>query len=171
MMSKVFPAGRNRSSVSATSFPANCRCKLAFTMCQLLRGASNAVRFRFISSQQSRSQSTKVTSFAPRLSASIPTAPEPANKSRNRLSGTSSLMMLNRDSRAISDVGLVLLPEGARTRRLPYCPAIILSIGTTSYRIHYHFSGLKVNIPRFRMLFRSEKAQYFFCYIDSGSYF
>src|SRR3954470_4551139 len=81
-----------------------------------------------IASTAGRARSTRRASAAPRESASRPTAPVPANRSRNRLprsGGTPCSSMLSRASRARSLVGRVSRPGGA-TRCRPRCrPAMI----------------------------------------------
>src|SRR5271166_318559 len=73
--------------------------------------------------------STNVTRAAPRLSASRPTAPEPAYKSRNVAPAPVLLMReastLKSVSRRRSLVGLVFNPGGASSRREPYVPAMM----------------------------------------------
>src|SRR5687767_989359 len=68
--------------------------------------------------------STKVASFAPRDSASMPSAPEPANRSSTRASRTRSPRIENTASRTRSAVGRVSVPGGVWRRRPPYVPAI-----------------------------------------------
>jgi hypothetical protein len=61
--------------------------------------------------------STNVASAAPRDSASMPSAPEPANKSSTRAPATRSPRIENSASRMRSDVGRVAVPVGAVRRR------------------------------------------------------
>ena len=63
--------------------------------------------------QRRLARSTNTTSDAPRLKASIPTAPEPAYKSRNRAPSILGARMLNNVSRSRSLVGRVASPSGA----------------------------------------------------------
>src|SRR5690625_2403162 len=65
-----------------------------------------------------RSFSTKTARAAPRLRASIPRAPDPANKSRTVPSGIRSPSMLNKASFTISPVGRVVVP-GTEFNRIP----------------------------------------------------
>src|SRR5215813_11830185 len=62
---------------------------------------------------------------APRLMASMPTAPVPANKSSQTEPSTLEPRTLNSVSRRRSDVGRVAIPAGAARRRLRYFPAMI----------------------------------------------
>src|SRR5207248_2659266 len=68
--------------------------------------------------------STKYTMRAPRLSASIPTAPEPEKRSSHTLSAIPAERTLKSVSRRRSEVGRVSEPAGAINRRLRYRPAI-----------------------------------------------
>src|SRR5215467_4629233 len=65
----------------------------------------SSARFSLISRAAARSFSTKTTCAAPRLTASIPTAPVPANRSRKRAPSTRGPRILNRVSRSMSLVG------------------------------------------------------------------
>ena len=56
--------------------------------------------------------SQKTTSAAPRLSASMPIAPLPLNRSTNRLPSMSNCNTLKMPCFAMSDVGLTSLPDG-----------------------------------------------------------
>ncbi len=71
-----------------------------------------------------RERSTKVTHRAPRLSASIPTDPVPAHKSRKRAPTSCGCRMLNKDSFNRSGVGRTSRPESPFSRRPLYAPAI-----------------------------------------------
>src|SRR6266498_3660381 len=72
-----------------------------------------------------RERSTNVVCAAPRDSASIPTAPEPAQRSRKRAPSIRGVSTLNRVSRSRSEVGRTCM-EGGLLRFLPrYLPAII----------------------------------------------
>ena len=90
--------------------------------------SASAAMLARIASSAGRARSTRRASAAPRESASRPTAPVPANRSRNRLprsGGTPCSSMLSRASRARSLVGRVSRPGGATSRR-PRCrPATI----------------------------------------------
>ena len=78
-------------------------------------------------SSAARSRSTKTARFAPRESASIPSAPVPANRSSTRSSATvSNIEKIASFTR--SDVGrVVALPFGACSRLPPKRPAITLT--------------------------------------------
>ena len=71
-----------------------------------------------------RSDSTKVTAEAPRLSASIPTAPVPAYKSRKRSPNTCVPRIEKIAPRTLSDVGRSAVPCGPLKRRPRWDPAI-----------------------------------------------
>ncbi len=68
---------------------------------------------------------------APRDSASMPSAPVPANRSSTR-SPSSSPSIANSASLTRSEVGRVTLPAGARRRRPPRRPAITLMPATVT---------------------------------------
>jgi len=70
------------------------------------------------------SDSTNVTTIAPRLNASMPTAPVPAYKSKTRLPDTRGPRIENKASRTLSDVGRRDLPCGALRRRPRWEPAM-----------------------------------------------
>src|SRR5688572_33189994 len=70
------------------------------------------------------SDSTNVTTSAPRLNASMPTAPVPAYKSKKRLPDTRGPRMENKASRTLSDVGRREFPCGALRRRPRWEPAM-----------------------------------------------
>src|SRR6185503_10989206 len=78
-----------------------------------------------MSAMARRSCSTNVTCDAPRLIASIPTAPVPANPSRTRAPSMLGARMLNNVSRSLSDVGRNPSQAGALRRRPFRRPAII----------------------------------------------
>src|ERR671915_539267 len=61
--------------------------------------------------------STKVALAAPRESASMPSAPEPANRSSTRAPSTRSARIENSASRTRSDVGRVSVPAGPAITR------------------------------------------------------
>ena len=74
-----------------------------------------------------RDRSTKTACAQPRLSASMPTLPVPANRSRNRAPGIRGARMANRLSLARSVIGRVADVRGGR-RILPLAlPAMTLS--------------------------------------------
>src|SRR5215204_1556665 len=72
-----------------------------------------------------RERSTNVTWLAPRESASIPTAPEPAHRSRNRAPSITGAITLKSVSRRRSDVGRTFSDGGLFRFRPLYSPAII----------------------------------------------
>jgi hypothetical protein len=90
-------------------------------------------RFFSISLTAVGDDSTKTTCSAPRLSASIPTAPVPANKSNQWLpvvaSGLPAHNMLKRVSRRRSEVGRMSSPRKDAKGRLRYLPAITRIFG------------------------------------------
>src|SRR5712691_3992716 len=83
--------------------------------------------FRFVSINAYilRERSTKVTCAAPRDSASIPTAPDPAHRSRNRAPLILGARILNSVSRKRSEVGRVCEDGGLFSFRPRYLPAMI----------------------------------------------
>ncbi len=87
--------------------------------------SSRRVRTRFdrTAAAAAAERSTKTASSAPRDSASIPSAPVPANRSRTIEPGTSAAMLENRPSRAMSETGRT--PRGTGANRTPLAvPAI-----------------------------------------------
>ena len=90
------------------------------------RGSSSLSRLALIVRQASRSSSTNVAVAAPRLSASSPSAPEPAKRSSTSASSTGPIR-LNAFSRTRSEVGRVSSPFGAAIRRPRWVPAMILT--------------------------------------------
>ena len=68
-------------------------------------------------------ESTSVACAAPRESASMASAPEPANRSSTRAPSMSPRIE-NSASRTRSEVGRVAAPRGATSGRPPDCPAI-----------------------------------------------
>src|SRR6202044_3827253 len=72
--------------------------------------------------------STKYACLAPRLSASIPTAPVPAKRSNHTVpasaSGLPAVSTLNKVSRNRSEVGRMSAPRNDRKGRPRYLPAI-----------------------------------------------
>ena len=85
-------------------------------------------KFAAITSQASLEDSTKWTMSAPRLSASIPTAPVPANRSNQvdpaSASGFPAVRRLNSVSRRRSEVGRISSPRSERSGLLRNFPAI-----------------------------------------------
>src|ERR1043165_9502695 len=88
-------------------------------------GTRHNFRFDSINIQLRRERSINVALLAPRDRASIPTAPEPAHKSRNRASSIRGAMTLKSVSRSRSDVGLTFIAGGLLRVRPLYSPAII----------------------------------------------
>ncbi len=78
-------------------------------------------------------RSTNSTPAAPRLSASIPTAPEPAYKSRNCAPSIRGASTLNSVSRSRSLVGRVASPGRSPSVRERYVPAM-MRIASSAYR-------------------------------------
>jgi hypothetical protein len=70
-------------------------------------------------------RSTKTTSSAPRESASKPSAPEPAKRSRQRFPVRSCPSQLNSVSRTRSGVGRSPDAAGKSTNRLRHVPAMM----------------------------------------------
>src|SRR5581483_1164857 len=91
-------------------------------------GTARARRFFAITAAALAEPSTKQTSVAPRLSASIPTAPVPAYRSSHllpsRAAGLALQRTLNNVSRKRSDVGRVSIPGRETRGRRRYLPAI-----------------------------------------------
>src|SRR3954447_5359667 len=83
-------------------------------------------RLALISATARQSDSTKVTCEAPRLNASIPTAPVSANPSRTRLPSMRGASTLNNVSRRRSDVGRSPSHVGGCSRRPFSVPPTIL---------------------------------------------
>src|SRR6185437_5474832 len=71
-------------------------------------------------------RSIRMTRFAPRLKASIPTAPLPAYASRNTVPGIRGASVLNNASRSRSGVGRTSMPGTLFSFRLRNRPAITL---------------------------------------------
>ena len=88
------------------------------------------LRFAAITSAAAFDDSTKCTMRAPRLKASIPTAPVPAYKSIQvesaNAAGFPAHNTLNSVSRSRSDVGRISSPGSDRSKRRRYSPAITL---------------------------------------------
>src|SRR4029453_12154877 len=84
-----------------------------------------------MSAMARRSCSTNVTCAAPRLIASIPTAPVPANPSSTRAPSILGARMLNNVSRSLSDVGRNPSQVGAFRRRPLRRPAIMRTAAST----------------------------------------
>src|SRR6478672_1937161 len=80
-------------------------------------------RLRRIAAIAAAEESISVASEAPRDNASIPSAPDPANRSRTRAPSTEPRIE-NSASRTRSPVGRVALPRGATSVRPPNRPAI-----------------------------------------------
>src|SRR4030088_2010084 len=97
----------------------------------------NVFRFPAITSAAALDNSTKYTIRAPRLSASMPTAPVPAYKSNHvdsaSAAGSPAQSTLNSVSRSRSAVGRISSPGNDRNVRRRYCPAITL-MGSPSQR-------------------------------------
>src|SRR6185503_18439396 len=82
-------------------------------------------RLDLINAHILRERSTKVACAAPRESASMPTAPEPAHRSRKRAPSILGAITLNSVSRRRSEVGLTSSDGGLFRFRPRYLPAII----------------------------------------------
>ncbi len=100
--------------------------------CTTKASASNLVNFRFSRMQHTAAGffSTKTASFAPLLSASIPIAPLPENRSRKRIPYSSSCIILKSVSLIRSVVGLVSIPGTVLSASLLALPAITLIISS-----------------------------------------
>src|SRR5690349_1356909 len=83
-----------------------------------------AVRFFRMMCMAFESDSTKVTSLAPRLNASMPTAPVPAYRSKKRQPGMRVPRIENRASLTLSEVGRNEIPRGPLRRRPRWEPAM-----------------------------------------------
>ncbi len=90
----------------------------ALPTCTSQRGPMSSMRM-FSSSARSacRLFSRKMARRAPRLSASMPTLPEPAYASRNTAPSMRGARMLNSASRSRSGVGRTVSPWGVFSRR------------------------------------------------------
>ncbi len=108
--------------------------------------------------------STKYTLAAPRLSASIPTAPVPAHRSSQILPsnavGFPEASTLNRVSRKRSDVGRRSSPRSDRNGRCRYFPAITLKsrfalCGLASLSTLDSFKA-QLTAPTCRLIYRIE---------------
>src|SRR5215472_13612233 len=86
--------------------------------------ASSDSRFFLINVTAGACFSMNTTFRAPRLNASMPTAPVPANRSTKKAPATRSPRMLKRVSRKRSLVGRSAMPLGLFKCRLRYFPAI-----------------------------------------------
>src|SRR5579863_8861546 len=99
-------------------------------------------RFWRMTSAAAGEDSTKQTCLAPRLNASMPTAPVPANKSSQTLpssaAGFPAVKTLNRVSRRRSEVGRISIPRNERSGRLRYFPAMTRMPGTFGSHNHYN---------------------------------
>src|SRR6185503_14345987 len=89
------------------------------------RSIRQSSRFALISAHIARELSTKVTWAAPREMASIPTAPEPAQRSRNRTPAIRGAITLKRVSRRRSEVGRTSSEGGLLRFRPRNFPAMI----------------------------------------------
>jgi len=104
-----------------------------------LEPAGNPKDFKLaaITSAAARDDSTKYTIRAPRLSASMPTAPVPAYKSIQvdsaNAAGSPEQSMLNSVSRRRSAVGRISVPGSDRNVRRRYSPAITLIVRNPSF--------------------------------------
>src|SRR5688572_3517825 len=87
-----------------------------------------------------RLESEKRTKDAPRLSASMPTAPVPAKRSHQLESTTSPAIMLNNDSLTRSVIGRVVSPGTDLSLRPLAFPAITLRLIRRSSlpRVYFH---------------------------------
>src|SRR5207302_5216049 len=103
----------------------------------------NAARFAAISAHIFRERSTKVTCAAPRESASIPTAPEPAHRSRNRTPSILGARILKSVSRKRSEVGRVCSEGGLFSFRPRNWPATI-----RNQALHLLLNGLSNSTGR-----------------------
>ena len=91
------------------------------------RSGASVAMFSRSCSAVSRSDSMNVAALAPRDSASSPSAPLPANRSRQRLPSTTGASQLKRVSRTRSGVGRMPGCRGKRIRRPRHSPPIIRS--------------------------------------------
>src|ERR1700677_2138119 len=89
-------------------------------------------RFLLSAASAAGARSTNSTLAAPLLSASIPTAPDPAYKSRKRAPSMRSASTLNSVSRSRSLVGRVAIPAGPSSGRERNLPAM-MRIGSSAY--------------------------------------
>src|SRR3569832_1220582 len=87
--------------------------------------APSTVRFFSSAAVVLRSRSIMTTRPAPREAASKPSAPLPANKSRQIHPGRSWPSQLNNVSRTRSGVGRKPAPSGKSSRRRRYCPQMM----------------------------------------------
>src|SRR6185295_6111916 len=99
-----------------------------------LRSIRQSSRFDLISAHIAPEPSTKVTWAAPREMASIPTAPEPAQRSRNRPPAIRGAITLKRVSRRRSEVGRTSREGGLLRFRPRYLPAIIRKRKFSSFK-------------------------------------
>jgi len=125
--------GGSRNTKSADIPDAsNCRKARAASILMIWKPLAipNDVRFAPITSAAALDDSTKYTIRAPRLRASMPTAPVPAYKSSQvdsaNADGSPAHSTLNSVSRSRSDVGRISSPGKDRSVRRRYCPAITL---------------------------------------------
>src|SRR5579875_2119726 len=119
--------GGSRNTKSASKRRA-ASCSNPFPTVASMTSASartpSAARFARISCADFGCDSTKITSRAPRLIASIPIAPVPAYRSKNSESFTVGPRTLKSVSRSRSLVGRIFSAPGPFSRRLRNCPAI-----------------------------------------------
>src|SRR5580698_5038728 len=110
--------------------------KAAASMSSTPARMSRDLRFSRIKRAALASDSTKIVSRAPRLMASMPTAPVPAKRSTKRESSTDGPRTLKRVSRRRSLVGRRRCAPGPFRGRLRYFPAItrIVSVPPLAYR-------------------------------------
>src|SRR5258705_9819084 len=101
-----------------------------------LRSIRQSSRFDLISAHIAPELSTKVTWVAPREMASIPTAPEPAQRSRNRTPAIRGAITLKRVSRRRSEVGRTSSEGGLLRFRPRNLPAMIRNTDSRFERKH-----------------------------------
>src|SRR5213594_1568497 len=119
-------------SANATSYWPECSCSAnlrASTRWTTVRSSTlRRVMLALSDDNASRWISTKSALTAPRESASRPSAPEPANRSRTRAPRSGRWRMENHASRTRSPVGRTASPAGVFKRRPLNSPAIIRTI-------------------------------------------
>ena len=114
------PGTRCRISRRAGGVQANASAHVMVTL-----AAPRVRTARSSASATPRSRSTITTHFAPREAASKPSAPVPANRSRQRASSTSPASQLNNVSRTRSGVGRIRSVVTTGSRRLLQRPAMM----------------------------------------------
>src|SRR5207249_8886550 len=121
-------------SANATSYCPACRCSAnarASTRWTTVRSSTlRRVMLALSDDKASRWISTKSALTAPRESASRPSAPEPANRSRTRAPRSGRWRMENHASRTRSPVGRTASPAGVFKRRPLNSPAMMRTIPT-----------------------------------------